>query len=82
MVENAPKPEMAAQDVVILRAELDPEPVLLPTGGGVFLNALLEKKPLGDAFEVAASSAPEFDLSSVLALLIGNNAITKIGDAP
>lgn len=81
IVENAPKPEMAAQDVAILRAELDPDPVLLPEGGGVFLSALLENRSLGDALEFATNAAPTFDLSSVLALLIGNNAITKIGGA-
>ena len=79
MVEDAPKPAMAAEDIAVLRAELDPAPVLLPAGGGEFIQALLENHSLGDALEVATESAPEFDLSSVLALLIGNNAIIKIG---
>ena len=64
------------------RAEMDPEPVRLPAGGGTFLSQLLQGAPLGLAFETAAAEAEGFDLSHMLTLLIGANAITDIGDTP
>lgn len=74
--EGGPKPAMAAEDVAVLRADLDPEAVLLPPGGGAFLAALLDGATLGDALD----SAPEdFDLPRILAVLIGGKAITGIG---
>jgi len=78
-VEKAPKPEMSAEDVVVLRPEFDPEPVLLPPGGGVFIETLLSRQPLGSAFEAASAEVEEFDLAQLLTILIGANAITKIG---
>lgn len=79
---EGPKPVAGSEDVVVLRPELDPEPVLLPTGGGAFIEALMNRRTLGEAFEDATESAPEFDLSQTLALLIGANAITETGDDP
>ncbi|MEO1536544.1 MAG: DNA-binding domain-containing protein [Pseudomonadota bacterium] len=79
MRSGAPKPQMAAEDVVVLRAEFDPEPVLLPTGGATFLSALLQGETLETAVTAASNKTPEFDLSQVLALLIGANALIKIG---
>lgn len=79
---DGPKPAAAAEDVVVLRADLDPEPVLLPPGGGLFLESLLNGHPLGAAFEATLQSIEGFDLSQTLALLIGAHAITDIGDTP
>ena len=79
-MDNGPKPSATAEDVVILRADMDPEPVLLPAGGGVFLQALLDQEPLGTAFEAASQDVAEFDLSQTLALLIGAHAITDLGE--
>ena len=43
---DAPKPQPAAEDIVVLRAEFDPIPRLLPSGGGAFIDALLRgEKP-------------------------------------
>jgi len=81
-MDNGPKPTSVAEDVVVLRADMDPEPVLLPTGGGTFLAAVLNGVPLGAAFETAASEVETFDLSQTLALLIGAHAITDFGDTP
>ena len=78
--DNAPKPEMVAEDVLVVRPELDPSPVLLPPGGGAFMAALKASAPLSDALDAAGREADEFDLSQVLAILIGTNALTKIGD--
>ena len=73
--DGAPKPEAQAEDVVILRPEFDPEPHLLPPGGGAFLDALQNDAPLGAAHEAGQSVAAEFDLSPVLALLIQGRAL-------
>lgn len=77
---DAPKPEMVAEDVLIVRPELDPTPVLLPAGGGACMAALQANAPLSDALDAAGREVEEFDLSQVLAILIGTNALTKIGD--
>lgn len=77
---GAPKPNMAAEDVVILRTDMDPEPHLLPEGGGAFVAALLDDQPLGAAFEKASAENQAFDLSTVLTILIGAGAISAIGE--
>ena len=78
--DGAPKPAMAAQDIVILRPDMDPAPDLLSQGGGAFIDALLKGKPLGDAHEIAIADTPEFDLAQTLSLLIRANAITALGE--
>lgn len=80
MEPDAPKPTMQAEDVLVTRPELDPFPTLLPPGGGAFVAALSEKQTLGDAFDAATRQTEAFDLSAALAVLIGTNALTKIGD--
>ncbi len=79
-MDDGPKPADGAEDVVVLRPDLDPEPVLLPPGGGAFIAALISGASLGAAFEAGTGASPEFDLSQSLALLISANAITNIGD--
>ncbi|MEO0917893.1 MAG: DNA-binding domain-containing protein, partial [Pseudomonadota bacterium] len=81
-MDNGPKPAATAEDVVVLRAELDPEPILLPAGGGTFLTCLFQGQTLGAAFTAAQDKTKGFDLSQTLALLIGANAITDIGETP
>ncbi|MBT8459768.1 MAG: DUF2063 domain-containing protein [Boseongicola sp.] len=77
---EAPKPIMASEDTLILRAELDPVPHLLPKGGGAFVEALLDGESLGTAIERATIENEAFDLSEMLALLITNNALTDLKD--
>ncbi len=77
---GAPKPTMQAEDVAILRPDLDPEPYLLPAGGGVFLASLQQGNTLGDALDAANEATAEFDLPAVLSILIGAGAITAVGD--
>ncbi len=79
-MDGGPKPTAGAEDVAVLRAEMDPEPVLLPQGGGAFIEALISGASLGAAFEAGTGASPEFDLSQSLALLISANAITDTGD--
>ena len=80
MEEGAPKPEMTAQSVAVLRPDLDPAPHLLPNGGAAFLQNLIEKQTFGAAVEAATSEDANFDLTTMLALLIGAGALIKIGD--
>lgn len=80
-MDNGPKPAARAEDTLVLRPEMDPNPTLLPAGGGAFIDALLEGAPLGAAYEAGTSQADTFDLSQTLALLIGANAITAIGES-
>ncbi|MDD9920696.1 MAG: DNA-binding domain-containing protein [Boseongicola sp.] len=82
MVEGAAKPEMVAQDVIVVRADLDPEPHLLPPGAATFLAALQAENTLGDAYETAMSKQNDFDLSATLALLLANNAIIDVKEDP
>ena len=79
-MDGGPKPLATADDVLVVRPDLDPEPTLLPPGGGAFVSALLNRAPLGDAFEAASNEVEGFDLSQTLALLIGANTITDLGE--
>ena len=76
--DGAPKPTAQAEDVIILRAEFDPVPYLLPQGGGSFIDALLAGTPLGQAHEAALQATADFDLGTSLALLLQNNAISSL----
>lgn len=68
---DAPKPQMQADDVLILRPGFDPVPHLLPAGSGALLSALIEGQPLGQAME----AAPKTDLAALLGLLVQGGAI-------
>ena len=72
---GGPKPQGRSEDVVILRAEFDPEPFLLPAGGHAFLSALLAGETLGRAYEAGLAVTQEFDLSALLTLLISHSAL-------
>lgn len=78
--DGAPKPAMAAEDVAVFRPEYDPVPVLLPPGGGAFLEALQSGASFGGAVEAAAEATPDTDLTAILALLMSHGAITDLGD--
>ena len=75
---GAPSPAMAAEDVLVVRPEFDPEPRLLPQGGGGFVAALLAGGTFGAALESAGTDG--FDLTGTLALLLNAGAIARIGD--
>ena len=78
MEPGAPKPEMAAEDVLVSRPDLDPILTVLPVGGGAFAAALAEGITLGAAIDRAATETPEFDLSVTLAVLLAAEALSKI----
>ena len=74
---DAPKVQMSADDVLSTRPEYDPQPVLLPPGGGAFVEQL-GTDPLGAAFDAAQTEFADFDLTTTLGLLIAGHAITTI----
>ena len=79
IVEGAAKPEMAAEDIAVLRMEFDPEPVLLGPGMADFVETLTNGRALGEAVE-SASLSPDFDLGRTLALLLAHECIISIGE--
>lgn len=79
-VDGAPKPDMQADDVLIVRPEFDPIPIALPPGGGTFVAALQAGHTLGDAYAAALTEYPETDLGAILALLLANAALADLGD--
>lgn len=76
MRPGQPKPAGGAQDVAVLRAQFDPEPVALPEGGHAFLTALQTGEALGDAVAAATDAAPDFDPGGMLALLLAHDALS------
>lgn len=75
MMPNQPKPQAQAEDVVILRPDLDPEPHVLPAGGADFIAALQTGSPFGTALDAAGE---DFDLPAVLGLLIAGKALVAL----
>lgn len=69
------KPTGSAQDVLVLRAEYDPEPFILGPGAGDVLDAFQNSATFGDAI---AQGGGDFDLASLLHLLLSQNAITDL----
>lgn len=66
--------ERRAEDVLVLRRDYDPEPVLLPDHAAPFLAALIGGRTVGEA----VAAAPAFDLTTTLGLLLAGGAITGI----
>lgn len=77
-MQDGPKPQAVAQDVIILRPEFDPEPLALASGGYEFITALMAGGTLGAAAAVATDEAPDFDLGATLGLLLTGNALTSV----
>ena len=76
---GAPKPQMAAEEVLVSRPGFDPVPAALPEGGAAFLAALGRGASLGGALEV--DGVPEaFDLDTTLGLILQGGALTNTGD--
>jgi hypothetical protein len=69
------KPTGNAEDVLILRAEYDPEPIILGAGAADVLIALQSQTPFGAAIEAADD---RFDVAVLLNVLLSRNAITAL----
>jgi hypothetical protein len=76
--QGTPKPPAIAQDVLITRPEFDPVLTVLPAGGASFIAALHGGAPLATALDKATQDAPDFDLQTMLAVLLHQNAIIDI----
>lgn len=76
--QDAPKPPAIAQDVLITRPEFDPVLTVLPAGGAAFITALHSGVTLDTALDTATQDAPDFDLQTMLAVLLHQNAIIDI----
>ena len=72
--DGAPPKASVAEDVLILRRDFDPEPVLLPQGAAGFLQSLLHGRSFGEALAGAAT----FDLTATLGILLTGGAIVGI----
>ncbi len=77
--EDTKSPEMAAEDVLVTRPDLDPVPELLSPGGADFINALLTGATFGDAMDKASEASRDFDLPVVLTLLVERKTMIEIG---
>ena len=78
MVDGAPKPAMAAQDVAVFRPAFDPEPVLLGPGAAAFILAVQDGLTIGDAFERATAADPVCDFAHLLGQLMTGQAIIRL----
>lgn len=67
-----------AESALVLRATLDVLVLPLGPGGGAFVTALQQGQALGEAASQATESADDFDLSLMLALLLGHGALSSI----
>ncbi|MYH56631.1 MAG: DUF2063 domain-containing protein [Boseongicola sp. SB0675_bin_26] len=77
--DGAKSPEMAAEDVLVARPDLDPFPRLLPSGGAEFVSALLTGATFGDAMDKASDASQGFELPVVLTLLVEMKTLIEIG---
>ncbi|MBT6299451.1 MAG: DUF2063 domain-containing protein [Rhodobacteraceae bacterium] len=75
---NAPKPPVQAQDVLVVRPNFDPYPVLLPPGGAIFFESLKQKMNFFDAVSAAQDDHTDFDLAAVLTIFLTQNVLIEI----
>ena len=75
---DTPQPQPGAEAIVVGRVEFDPVPKLLPSGGGAFVQALLEGQNFSDAIDQGNNEASDHDLARTLSTLIEGNAITAL----
>ncbi|WP_299788779.1 DNA-binding domain-containing protein [uncultured Marivita sp.] len=74
-LRQGPKPTGNGEDVLILRSEYDPEPVILGAAAADVVIALQSQTPFGSAIETADD---RFDLAMLLNVLLSRNAITAL----
>ncbi len=77
-VLDGPKPSAAAESVIVVRKEFDPEPALLPPSGFELVTRLAAGASLLAACEYAESRCGEARLDETLSLLVSFNAVTAI----
>ena len=65
------------EDALITRPALDVVVRHLPPGGAIFLGALIDERPLGEAAAAAFAVVPTFDISATIAAMVEAGAFTK-----
>lgn len=78
MQDGAPKPPATAQSVLVLRPEFDPDLHLLSESAAICMQALMAGETLSNANDAALNDDPEFDLATLLGLLLAHGAITQL----
>ncbi|MBU2983212.1 putative DNA-binding domain-containing protein [Lentibacter algarum] len=78
MQDGAEKPIARAESTLITRPEYDPIPHLLPSGGDIFLNAIIAQNSLEEAASQASEKHSNFDLSTILSTLLSSQAISHL----
>jgi hypothetical protein len=71
--EAGPAPQPGAETALVLRPQFDPRPHRISDTDGVFVQALLDGKTLGQSLDEAGAMT---DLPAILSLLISGHAIT------
>lgn len=66
------------EEAIVMRAGLDVLVLRVPPGGASFAEAVLRGASLAEAGNAAATQVPGFDLSAILALLVGSGALASI----
>ena len=75
---DAAKLPAQAQDVLVVRANFDPYPVLLPAGGAVFFTGLKRQLNSADATSAGQDKHANFNLVAVLTPFLAGNVLTDI----
>ena len=77
-MEDGPRPQAGAQNVLITRPGYDPQMAVVGSGTAAFVDALTEGITLGAAHDRATAHDTNFDLSAALAALLQGAAISHI----
>ena len=79
-----PLQSSAAEDALVTRPDMEVAVRLLPPGGAVFLQTLIDGATLGAAAAAALAETPSFDLAAGIACIIEAGVFTAIllGDRP
>lgn len=73
---DAPKPRAIGQPVLITRPAFDPAVRPLTPAQAAWVTAIADGATLSDAQDAAATVSPDFDLASLLGLLVQQGALT------
>ncbi|MFZ5780259.1 MAG: putative DNA-binding domain-containing protein [Pseudomonadota bacterium] len=71
-------PDVPAETALVTRPRLDVQVRCLPPGGDIFVDALADGHPLGEAAAAAAERTAGFDLPAMLAVLFDAGAVADL----
>ncbi|MEO6365540.1 MAG: DNA-binding domain-containing protein [Luteimonas sp.] len=71
-----------AEDVLVVRPDLDVHVQVLPPGGWALLEALAARRTLGEAFAFAGEDADDMDPSALFTLLVGEALAVAVQSLP